>query len=190
MVPIASTRMIRDQFYTKPHYSLEMPPVVYDVFLAREPVTDVFLAREPATDFSAVAIVQSLALQRINSPYSYSASRLLNEQTTPAEKSSLRIVAYEYRAILSEILTPLSFSMADSYEDAFGGKVLDCFRSAERITCIISSQCIQVLSFLDGTFNDKTFKRSGETKVDIFKYVEGLFSGTEKSGELDCAQRN
>lgn len=102
---------------------------------------------------------------------------------------SLHETSREYYAILSDFLVPLSFSMSDEYEDVFGGKVIDYFRENERVSCIVSIQHVQVLSFLGGNFKEKIFERSGTTKRTVFEYMEKLLSN-EENADLDSPKEN
>ena len=85
-------------------------------------------------------------------------------------------VILEYRAILEEILEPCGFSGSESYEDRFGGSVLDFFREADRVSCIISDSNIQLLSYIDNTFNGIVIERGAIAKLEAIEFVEQLFA--------------
>ena len=91
------------------------------------------------------------------------------------DEFALDEVSAEYFAILSDFLVPLSFSMSDEYEDVYGGKVMDFYRGTDRVSCIISIQNIHILSFINESFEDELFERSGVVKKRVVQYVENLF---------------
>ena len=97
------------------------------------------------------------------------------------------MTSQEYFEILSDILKPFSFSISDLYEDPYGGKVADYFKGKERISCIVSIQHVQILSFLDDVFKEKVFERSGEVKLEISKYVESLLA-SRHDDRLDASK--
>ena len=90
------------------------------------------------------------------------------------DKVTLYEAALDYFAILSDHLNPLSFMSSDEYEDVFGGRVVDYFKDKERITCIVSKDQVQILSYINGVISDRLFKRTDKTKLIIIEYVEEL----------------
>ena len=91
-----------------------------------------------------------------------------------AEVFSLNLASGQYSSIFSDFLIPLSFSPSAEYVDVFGGRVVDYFRGVERISCIVSTKHVQILSFINDSFGDKTFEQVTSAKLDIVKYVEEL----------------
>ena len=65
----------------------------------------------------------------------------------------------EFFELIFGILKQLAFLKSDEYEDPLGGNVIDYFRDNERITCIVSSQRIQILSYIQGNFKEWNFVR-------------------------------
>ena len=90
---------------------------------------------------------------------------------------SLKRASHEYFAILSSNLAPFGFSESNEYQDSFGGRVIDYYSNDERVTCIVSTLQVQILSFLKGVFNEKVFDRSGSEKLNIIEYIEILLNG-------------
>ena len=84
----------------------------------------------------------------------------------------------DYYSILSGILLPKQFERTDMYLDRFNGCVVDFFLSEERITCIVSAEEIQVLSFLNREFKEQIFERTKQAKVEIEAYVISLFDSS------------
>ncbi len=105
------------------------------------------------------------------------------------DEISLYITSQEYFVILLDILKPFSFSISDLYEDPYGGKVADYFKGKERVSCIVSIQHVQILSFLDDVFKEKVFERSGEVKLEISKYVESLLA-SRHDDRLDASKES
>lgn len=84
----------------------------------------------------------------------------------------------DYYSILSSILLPKHFERTDMYLDRFNGCVVDFFLSDERITCIVSAEEIQVLSFLNRQFKEQIFERTKQAKAEIEVYVISLFDSS------------
>ena len=103
------------------------------------------------------------------------------------DKISFDDAALEYFTILADCLKPKSFSTSDEYEDPLGGKVTDYFRGDERITCIVSVPHVQVLSFLQGSFQERVFDRKAANKPTLVEYLEGLVSD-EEAHDLDTSK--
>lgn len=103
---------------------------------------------------------------------------LLKVQQSPDE-IFLREASLEHFAILSGILTPSSFSMSGMYEDLYGGKVIDYLKGDERVSCIVSMNHVQILSFLGDVFKEKIFQHSGEVKLEVAEYMEFLLTGRQ-----------
>ena len=81
----------------------------------------------------------------------------------------------DYYSILSSILLPRGFERTEMYIDQFNGHVVDFFSDEERITCIVSAEEIQILSFLKGEFGERMFERTKQTKTELDVYVIDLF---------------
>ena len=90
------------------------------------------------------------------------------------DEISLSISSWQYFSVLSDLLIPLSFSPSEEYVDVFGGRVVDYFRGVERVSCIISMKDVQVLSFINDSFGDKTFEHADSAKLDILRYLEEI----------------
>ena len=90
------------------------------------------------------------------------------------EKVTLYEASLDYFAILSDRLNPLSFTSSEEYEDVFGGRIVDYFRDKERITCIVSMDHVQILSYINGAISDRLFKRTDNSKLIIIEYFEEL----------------
>ena len=85
----------------------------------------------------------------------------------------------EFFAVLSSKLIPLGFTNSEMYSDSYHGRVMDYFYKKERITCIVSSEDVQVLTYLRGDFDDKVFARTKQGKEDIAEYMNGLCKNLE-----------
>lgn len=85
----------------------------------------------------------------------------------------------DYFVALSDLLSPLAFSSSDEYEDSYGDHIVDWFREEERISCIVSSQVIQVLSYIDETIQEQVFERTILAKRDLIEYLKELLTGLE-----------
>ena len=103
------------------------------------------------------------------------------------DQSSHGLLAREYFAILSGHLKPLSFSMSEEYRDPLGARVVDCFRGGERISCIVSAERLQVLSFLKNKFHDQVFEKSEKSKLRLVEYLHSL-SISERNADLDTTE--
>ena len=101
---------------------------------------------------------------------------------------SLQEVAREYFAIISEHVKPFAFSVSEEYEDLLGGRVIDHYRENERISCIVSRERIQVLSYLGDAFFERVFDRCEEAKLFMLGYLESLPCGEKKEGEMETAK--
>jgi len=79
---------------------------------------------------------------------------------------------------LSGILLPKHFERTEMYLDRFSGCIVDFFLSEERITCIVSAEEIQVLSYLNRELKEQIFERTKQAKIEIEVYVNGLFDSS------------
>lgn len=104
-------------------------------------------------------------------------------------KVMMHEASLDYFAILLDNLIPLSFLSSEEYEDVFGGRVVDYFRGVERISCIVSMEHVQILSFVNNVFGEKIFERVITSKPAIVKYLEDLFSG-RKIGIVESTEQN
>ena len=82
--------------------------------------------------------------------------------------------AMQYFVIVTEILESRQFASTENYRDVFGSWVADYFRGEERITCAVSRECVQVLSFLDDNLDDMRFELSDGAKESLVRYLEEL----------------
>lgn len=90
------------------------------------------------------------------------------------QKDGICTYAVEIFAILCDCITPLSFTKSEVYEDQFGGIVIDFYERDNRITCIVSEQCVQILSCLNDKIQEQIFQRSSaRVKLEIFEYLKG-----------------
>ena len=80
----------------------------------------------------------------------------------------------QYSTILHDLLAPLSFSLAERYEDKLGGSVLDAFCGQDRVTLVIDLKGVQVLSYIGGQLNDKLLERSRAMKSEVIMYIGNL----------------
>ena len=80
----------------------------------------------------------------------------------------------EFFAVLSSKLIPLGFTDSEIYSDSYHGRVIDYFYEKERITCIVSSEHVQILTYLRGEFDEKVFARTKQGKEEISEYIDGL----------------
>lgn len=80
----------------------------------------------------------------------------------------------EFFLVLSGKLLPLGFANSDMYIDSYQGHIVDYFRKNERITCIVSAEDIQILTYLRGEFNEEIFSRTKQGKDEISEYLNGL----------------
>ena len=76
--------------------------------------------------------------------------------------------------MLSNRLFPLGFSASNEYSDIFGARVIDYFRDNNRITCIVSSDQVQILSFLGDIFDEKALVQSNQTEAKLIQYIQTL----------------
>ena len=85
----------------------------------------------------------------------------------------------EYFAVISSNLIPLGFTSSEMYSDSYHGRVIDYFYKNERITCIVSAEDVQILTYLRGEFDEKVFARTKQGKEDITEYMNGLCKNLE-----------
>ena len=81
----------------------------------------------------------------------------------------------DYYSIVSSRLFPKGFEKTDLYVDQLNGHVVDYFLNEERITCIVSAEEIQILSFLNEEFGEQVFERTKQAKVKLEEYITRLF---------------
>ena len=84
-------------------------------------------------------------------------------------------------SMLSEFLNPLGFTRSKTYTDPYNGNVVDFFLKRERITCIVSSDEIQVLSYIQGSFSEKVFNPTSQSTFDISEHMQKLCKNLEVS---------
>ncbi len=82
--------------------------------------------------------------------------------------------AMEFFVIMAEILEARQFASTENYKDVLGSWIADYFRGEERITCAVSRECVQVLSFLGNVLDDKRFELSSGAKESVVRYLEEL----------------
>ena len=82
--------------------------------------------------------------------------------------------AMEFFVIMADILEARQFASTENYKDVFGSRIADYFRGDERITCAVSRECVQVLSFLDDNLDDMRFELSDGAKESLVRYLEEL----------------
>ena len=80
----------------------------------------------------------------------------------------------EYYSVLSSVLTPKGFERTEVYIDQFEGQVVDYFFNEERMTCIVSIEDVQILSFLRGRFGERLLKRTKGSVAELRVYVADL----------------
>ncbi len=85
----------------------------------------------------------------------------------------------EHISNLSNYLIPLGFTRSETYTDPYDGKVVDFFFKQERITCIVSEEDIQILSYVRGSFSEKVFALTSQSKFDISEYMQNLCKNLE-----------
>ncbi len=85
----------------------------------------------------------------------------------------------EYFAVLSSKLIPLGFTNSEMYIDSYHGHVVDYFYKNERITCIVSAEDVQILTYLRGEFGEKVFARTKQGKEDVSEYMSRLCKNLE-----------
>ena len=90
------------------------------------------------------------------------------------DEYSAYVTAMEFFVIMAEILEARQFASTENYKDVFGSWIADYFRGDERITCAVSGECVQVLSFLDDNLDDMRFELSGGAKESLVRYLEEL----------------
>ena len=76
---------------------------------------------------------------------------------------------------LSKQLNLLGFSECMEYEDVLGGFVVDFYRDSERITCIVSSESIQILSYINDSIASQEFIHEESTVETALEHVRTLF---------------
>ena len=81
----------------------------------------------------------------------------------------------DYYSIASSVLFPKGFERTEMYVDQFNGRVVDYFLNNERVTCIVSAEEIQILSFLNGDFAEHVFERTRQAKDQLEVYINSLF---------------
>ena len=201
MTQIATVDIVQNEFSAAPNYSIDPKPIllhsdVLNVPIERYERTSLlsslvknfdsvsedstnrirsFLkeyAVEPDGGYGSLLFTKNL------SDIEYSAITQIDEDINLTEKSE------EYFELIFDTLKQLSFSKSDEYEDSLGGIVIDYFKDNERITCIVSSQRIQILSYIQGIFKEWISERIEINKRDIENYMENLFS-VEKESKLD-----
>ena len=77
--------------------------------------------------------------------------------------------------VISNTLEQHSFWRSDEYEDKLGARVVEYFRDDERITCIVSTRYIQILSYIQGEFGEWVKERASAYRTDIIGHIENLF---------------
>lgn len=85
----------------------------------------------------------------------------------------------EHISNLSNNLIPLGFRRSEAFTDPYDGKVVDFFLERERITCIVSAEDIQILSYIQGNFSEKVFALASQSKFDISEYMQNLCNNLE-----------
>ena len=82
-------------------------------------------------------------------------------------------------AILSDYLIPRKFTESGEYFDQLGGRVIDYFLDKSRITCIVSHDQVQILSYLEEKIRDKVIYLSDNTENNISEYLDCLFDDSD-----------
>ena len=76
--------------------------------------------------------------------------------------------------VISNTLEQHLFWRSDEYEDKLGARVVEYFRDDERITCIVSTRYIQILSYVQGEFGEWVKDRASTCKTDVIEHIENL----------------
>ena len=86
----------------------------------------------------------------------------------------------EYFSIIYKKLRPLGFTDSEMYTDSFLGFVVDfnLFHSSsgERVTCIISDNDIQILTYIKETFDEKIIVRDKNAKQNMTDFINEWLS--------------
>ena len=76
--------------------------------------------------------------------------------------------------MIREKVTPNGFSEHIEYVDVLGGHVIDSYRGNDRITCIVSRDLVQVLSYIDDCIESKEFTIRDGTVLETMEYISKL----------------
>ncbi len=58
--------------------------------------------------------------------------------------------------------------------------MIDCHRGNERISCVVSGERVQLLSYLNDRFDEKVFELIEKEKPSLFEYLDSLPCGKMK----------
>lgn len=76
--------------------------------------------------------------------------------------------------MLQESLSHYGFSEHIEYVDVLGGLVVDSYHGIDRITCIVSFESIQVLSYINDAIASEEFLSNNEGSVQAIEYLRTL----------------
>ena len=113
-------------------------------------------------DWSAVSLIRSLP-----------------EIVARHDDYTAQVSAIEYFSVIADALLQRGFERTTPYRDVFGSWIADYFRVEERITCAVSPDRIQLLSYLNESIEDKRFDREPASKHRLIGYLEDLLGGRE-----------
>lgn len=87
---------------------------------------------------------------------------------------------------LKESLSRYGFKEHIEYVDALGGLVLDAYRGNERITCIVSPESLQVLSYVNESITSTEFTRNRDDSLKAMEYLRTLLEESS-TAEVDTS---
>ena len=78
------------------------------------------------------------------------------------------------KVMLRNELASFGFSEHNEYMDVLGGFVMDSYREDERITCVVSSNIVQILSHINNCTASREFTIQAEAQGKVESYVRTL----------------
>ncbi len=165
MTLVASELLQQEQFSEMPFYSVNQLQIDND-FKVAEDSTNYWDSNEFSRSALSWNASQSIRLL-------YWLYLISTEFEFPIDIPSLH-PSSEFFVVLSGKLLPLGFTNSEMYIDSYQGDVVDYFHNSERITCIVSAEDIQILTYLRGEFDEEVFPRSKQGKEEISEYLNEL----------------
>ena len=160
-LPVSGNVYLSD-FSGEPYYSVDQPPITSEDRDSNDQ------SKNYLTNDDIKAILTFIA----SNPHSISYEQIVRLSSLVSDSKLKR--ATEFFSMLSTHLFPLGFSASNEYSDIFGARVIDFFKDSNRITCIVSSEQVQIISFLGDIFDEKSLVQSNQTESKLIQYIQTL----------------
>ena len=162
MTLLVSDNVYLDDFSGEPYYSVDQPPITSE---DRD-------SNDQSKNYLTNDDINTILTFIESNPPSISYEQIVRLSSLVSDSKLKR--ATEYFSMFSTHLVPLGFSASNGYSDIFGARVIDYFKDNNRITCIVSSEQVQILSFLGDVFDEKALVQSNQTEAKLIQYIQTL----------------